>query len=143
MTLTDKVVGSILVSMFVLTLLMFEYYAQLDNDINDTILDDPHFLGVNDTFAEALGDIRGDAEQQRENFEGQTPQAGGDEGFGLLTIPRNIAKFTSLMFSSFSLVTNLLEDVFGVPSLVFNVLGGLLVIVIILLGWRVIKAGGT
>lgn len=143
MTLTDKVIGAVLVGVFVLSLLMFGYGAQLDNNVNDTILDDPHFSGVNESFASILGDVRGDAQTQRDNFEAQSPQISGDEGFGLLTIPRNVAKFTSIMFSSFGLVTNLLEDVFGVPSVVFNVLGGLLVIVILLLGWKVIKAGGT
>ena len=143
MTLTDKIIGAVMVGVFVLALLMFGYSAQIENNVNITILDDPHFAGVNDTFSSTLGDVRGDAIQQRENFEGQTPQAGADEGFGLLTIPRPVAKFTSLMFSSFGLVTNLLENVFGIPSIVFNVLGGLLVVIVVLLGWRVIKAGGT
>lgn len=139
----DKIIGSVLVGVFVLSLLMFGYTAQLDNNVNDTILDDQHLSGVNDSFNEILGDVRQEAQTQRNVTESQEPLISFDQGFGLLTIPKNVAKFTSLMFSSFNLVTGLLENVFGVPAIVFNVLGGLLIIVIIILGWRVIKVGGT
>ena len=48
-----------------------------------------------------------------------------------------------MMFAFIKLVTNLLDVVFGIPSVVFNVMGGLLIIIIVIFGWRVIKAGGT
>ena len=139
----DKVSGAILVVVYVFALLMFGYTAQLDNNVNNTILDDEHFAGINDTLSSTLGDVRGDAQAQRNVTESQEPLISFDQGFGLLTIPKNIAKFTSMMFSSFNLVTGLLEDVFGIPSLVFNVIGGLLIVVVLILGWRVIKVGGT
>lgn len=139
----DKISGGILVGLFVFVFLMFGYSSQIDNNVNDTILDDEHFKGINDTFFGNLSSIQGDAKEQRSNFEGQTPLLGSDSGFGLLTVPRNIAKFTSMMFSSIGLVTQLLEDVIGVPAIVFNILSGLLVIIILVLGWKVIKGGGT
>ena len=135
----DKITGTILVAVFVLALVMFGYSAQIENNINDTILNDPHFSGINDTFASVLDDVGGEANTQRDNFEGETPVQGTNDGFGLTTIPKNIAKFTSMMFASFKLVTNVLEDVFGIPSVVFNVIAGLLTIIIIVLGWGVIK----
>ena len=139
----DKIIGSVLVGVFVLALVMFGYSAQIENDVTDTILNDEHFAGINDSFSSTLGEIRGDAETQRTNFEDQEPQTGGDEGFGLLTLPRTVAKFTSMMFSSFRLILNLLEDVLAFPPIVFNVFGGLLIVVMLVLGWRVLKAGGT
>ena len=139
----DKIIGSVLVGVFVLALVMFGYSAQIENDVTDTILNDEHFAGINDSFSSTLGEIRGDAETQRTNFEDQEPQIGGDDTFGLFTWPRSIAKFSYMMFSSCRLVTSLLEDVFGIPSIVFNVLGGLLMVVMLVLGWRVLKAGGT
>lgn len=139
----DKISGSILVGVFVLAIVMFGYSAQIDNNVNSTIFDDPHLEGINNSFDSNLRNVRGNAEKQRNITENQDPQAGGDDGFGITTIPKNIAKFTSMMFSSFNLVTGLLESVFGIPSVVFNVLAGLLIIVIVILGWRVIKSGGT
>ena len=137
----DKIIGAVLVGVFALALLTFGYQAQIENGTNGTILDDPHFEGLNNSFSSNLNTIRGDAGDQRDNFENQDPQTGDESGFGLLTIPRNIAKFTSMMFSSVNLVSNLLEDVFGIPSVVFNILGGLLTIIMLLPGWRVIKSG--
>jgi hypothetical protein len=139
----DKITGTIIVGVFVFALLMFGFFAQTENNVTETILDDEHFAGVNDTFSSTLDDVREESQTQRNITESQDPQIDTGEGFGILTIPKNVAKFTSLMFSSFNLVTNLLENVFGIPAIVFNVLGGLLIIIIVILGWRVIKAGGT
>lgn len=138
----ETVIGVVLVGVFALALLTFVYQAQVENNVADNIMNEPSLSGLNDTLTSNLEGVRGEAQDQREGFESDEAFI-GDEGFGLTSIIGVTKKFTSLMFGTFNIVTGGIANILGIPAIVINVIVGALIITILLLGWRVIKAGGT
>lgn len=142
MGLKDIIIGVLLVGIFALAMITFAYQTQIDNNADNNILNEPSFKGLNNTLSDNLQIVRSDAQEQRENFETQEA-TGGDEGFSLTSVVSVVKKFTSMMFGTFNIITGVLSDVLGIPSIVINLIGGILIVLMVLLSWRVIKAGGT
>lgn len=141
MTFTQKIIGAVLVSLFAFALINFAYFSQIDNGASSNILDDPTFSGLNKTLSDNLKNVRGTTTTQSGNLDSQTATAGQDEGFSLTSIVSTVTSFKSMLFSSYNIITTALGTVFGIPSIVLNVIGGLLLATILILLWGVIKAG--
>lgn len=138
-------IGFILAALFVLSLIIFGYQIQTINGINQTLVSDPASpLGeLNETLTENLGGTYGSTTAVGESFDGQTQTIGeGDETLGI-GIFSQLRSLKNIVFGSWNVFAVGIRNIFGIPPLVTNIIGGMLVVIMLLLGWRVIKAGGT
>lgn len=96
-------------------------------------------LGISG-FNNSVQNFSTTAESLRERFENQNIfVALGDVVIsGLFDIAVDMAK---MILTPFTLISNILTNVFGVPTFVTNVILGLLVLSIIFAIWRLIKVG--
>lgn len=142
MGMKDMIIGVILTGLFAVGLISFGIFFAVEQGSTNSIADDEFITQFNETLQSNLGDVKGTAENQRESLGSQEAQ-GGDEGFSLTSIVPIALNFITLMFGTFGILTGALEQILGIPSIVINVIFGGLVITMLLLAWRVIKAGGT
>jgi hypothetical protein len=139
----EKIGGIIFVGLFAFCLVAFSVSLSIQNNANNSVLNDPSLTDFNDTIFGNLDTVEGVAQEQREVFEGQAAVGGQGEGFGLTSIISNVKTFFSLAIGTINLLFSTLKDTLGIPSIVLNVVFGVISISLLLLGWRVIKAGGT
>ncbi len=140
----EVTVGIVMVALFSFSLLTFGFQIAVDNNSTDNIFDDPVLSGVNDTLREKLGEVRSTTQEQRSNLESQEAQEGSqDEGFGLTAIVGAVFSFFGLGISMFNVIFAIIADAIGIPSIVLNVLVGVIILVLVLFAWRVWKVGGT
>ncbi len=144
MGIKELSIGLILVGLFAFALVTFAYQSQIENNVNPTILDDPNypaFAGLNDSLSANLQsdakiavDSRGDFEEQQ----GSTGEAGT-----VATIFSPVKNFGSFVFGTFNILKNSIAPVIGINGIVLTVIGGALSLIIALLIWRTLRAGGT
>ena len=144
MGFTNFTVGIIITAVFAFAIINFAFLTSINNNANQTILDDPSFSGINDTLYNSLGGIQESAQTQREVFEQQEAQGGSsDEGFSLTAIVGIGKTFISTAIGSFNIILTIFFDVFGIPPVVLNVVLGAIIITVLILIWSVIKQGRT
>ena len=133
-------ISLILVSLFFFAMSSFVIgYAQINN-ANQTILDDPAFNSSFGNIQLELEGIQGGGQNTRENFEQEVPQI--DNNFVLLTsIISSIKIVTSSTVALYNVITQTVSQQLGVNAIVLTVLSGIFLLILILLGWRVIKSG--
>jgi len=93
-------------------------------------------LGLDD-FRSSAGAVEGNASAFRTSFE-QGSVDDIDDASGMFGTAK---KFITLITTPFTLLGRVLENILGVPSLLINVLLGLLGIGLILGIWRVLRTG--
>lgn len=138
------IVSFLLIALVFFCLLSFGGQFAYDNNTNNSILSNPV---INSSFADLGGNItetEATAATQREVFEQEQMQT----GFGallLLSIKSLVQIFTGSLVNFFNLFKTLISAVLGVnntiATVVLGTLGSILLISMILLGWRAIKAG--
>lgn len=138
----DIIIGVVLAGLFALSLLTFGINLATENNSANSIVNESIILPFNETLHDNLEAVKSTSESQRNSLENQEAQ-GGDEGFSLTTIPTILFNFTSLMFGTFQILIHSISQVLGIHPIVINVIVASLVITIVILTWRVIKAGGT
>jgi len=88
-------------------------------------------------FQDEAENVRGDAESYRERFEsGNVDDV--DDASGVFSV---VTGMISMITTPFSLLGKIAENIFGVPSLVINVILGLLSIGLILAIWSILRSG--
>lgn len=139
----DIIVGLVIIGLFAFSIINFAFQLQVNNDVNQTILDDPSLAGLNTTLRNNLGNIESTAQTQREVFEQQEAQGGtADEGFSLTSIVGIVKTFFSTAIGSYNIILTLISNVFGIPPIVLNLLLGIIIIIGLIFIWRLIKVGG-
>lgn len=139
----ELTIGLIMISLFSFSLINFVIMTQQDNEVTDKVINDPALNGINDTLYDSFYNLQDTAQGQREVFEGQEAVGSTDEGFSLTAIVGNVKTFFSTAMLSVNVVFSLIQRSLGIPSIVLNLLLGIIIIVTLLLIWRVIKGGGT
>ncbi len=130
-----------LIGILVLATLSYIIVLQQENEVTDTILSN---TVINNTFSSLqsnLSAVEGETQTQRESFESEIPE----RGFGSLLIFSIVSvgqKFTAIIISTYNILIVLPASILGVPSIVISVLSSILIVTLILLIWRVIRAGG-
>ncbi len=105
-------------------------YGRDSQEIGDGSLDITLFQSV-------ASEVEGDAQGYRTRFEsGSVDDI--DDASGIFSIATDMI---SMLTAPFSLLSQIMTNIFGVPSLVINVVLGLLAIGLILGIWRVLRAG--
>lgn len=89
------------------------------------------------SFEASASEVEGSAQSYRTRFEsGSVDDI--DDASGIFSIATDII---SMITTPFSLLSQILTNIFGVPSLIINVFLGLLAISLIFGIWRVLRAG--
>ena len=105
-------------------------YGREASEIGDGSLDVVNFQTV-------ASDIEGDAQGYRTRFESGTVD-NIDDASGIFSIATDMI---SIITSPFSLLSQIMVNILHIPSLVINVVLGLLAIGLILGIWRLLRAG--
>lgn len=138
----DITVAIPLAALFVLSLIVFGYSMQINNGVNDTFINNSNIQRLNTGLQSNLTGFQTEAQAKRTTFEGQTQQVGTADQSNGIGFFDQVKGFSSLMFGTYNVMTSGISNILGIPALVINIIGGALVITMLLLGWRVIRAGG-
>jgi len=139
----DLVIGMVMVGIFAIAIMSFGIIYAQDNESNNSISDSPFISGsFNNSIYSELGEVRETALNGSSSLSQQEAQ-GGDEGFSLTAIVPTVLTFLGLGFNVVEIVLNSASSIIGIPVIILNVIAGSLLIVLLILAWRVIKAGGT
>lgn len=130
-----------LIGIFVFASISFIVTTQLDNDVENTILEDDI---INKTYIKLetnLSDFESTTQTQKESFEEEIPE----RGFGSLIVFSIISvgqKFTGLIALVYNVIIVLPASIIGIPKVVISVLSSILIVSLVLLIWRVYRVGG-
>ncbi len=130
-----------LVGIFVLASMSFIIKTQQDNDASETILTNEY---INRTYIAtniSLSNYRTQTQTQKESFESENPE----RGFGSLIIFSIVGvgkTFSGMTLGLYNILIFLPASVLNIPPIVIGVLTSILVVSLLLLAWRVYRAGG-
>ena len=134
------IITFLLVGLFAFCLINFSMQVSYNNNLNQSITDSSSFSAVNNNLTESLGGSQTVAETQRKGFEIETQSE--QPGFLSLGSIRDAGKaFTGTTVVMFNILTGGFLPDLGISSIIPTVLGAILLITLVFLGWRVIKAG--
>lgn len=137
-------ITTLLIGLFLFAIISFGVNLSLDNNQNATILQNK---AINKTFGQLgtnLSNSRSTAEGQKTATETEVPTAGSDSLL-LLSIKSAIKVFSSTMTNIYNLTFGLIFETLGLSAgtgaVILGTMFAILAIVIVFLGWRVLKAG--
>ena len=139
-SLREVFISFALLGMFVFATISFIVATQTENNLESTILEN---AVINKTFINLetnLSDFRTQTQTQKESFEGEIPE----RGFGSLIIFAIVGvgqKFTGLIMTVYNIVIVLPASILGVSPVVIGVMTAILLVSVVLLGWRVYRVG--
>lgn len=129
-----------ILGIFIFSAISFVVVMQTDNNVNNTILENEV---INNTFTRLdtnLTALGGDAQTQKDNYDSEIPE----RGFGSLLIFSIVSvsqQFTSGIISIWNIMVVLPASILGIPTQVVSVFNAILIVSLVLLGWRVIRLG--
>ena len=129
-----------LIGVFVFASIGFIVQTQIDNDVDSTILENEVINKTYTNLETDLDDFGSKAQTQKESFESEIPE----RGFGSLIIFAIIGagqKFTGMITGVYNIFIVLPASVLGISPIVIGVLTAMLVVSLVLLIWRVYRAG--
>jgi len=139
-TIRDTFIQFSLVGLLVLSTLFFVVQVQIDNDLNQSILDNDVINNTFQSLQTNLSSISGQTETQTDSFNSEIPE----RGFGTLLIFSIVATvqfFSSLMIAIFNLLVVLPASVLGVPQVVTSILSSIFLVILVLLAFKTYRAG--
>lgn len=129
-----------LIGILVFSTLSYIIVLQQENEVTDTILSNTIINKTFSSLQDNLTSVESQTQTQRETFEKDIPE----RGFGSLLIFAIVGvgqKFTAIIFSTYNILIVLPATIVGIPKIVINVLSSILVVTLILLVWRLYRAG--
>ena len=136
----NLIVSFILISLFFFALLSFGINLAINNSSNQSILDNNVINTAFGNLSTQIGTINSTAATQLNATQQEAPQQPTGD-FTLTGVIGSVWKFAGIITGSFNLIFVAAATILGIPVEVLIVLGGILSIMIILLAWRVFKAG--
>lgn len=134
------IITTLLIGLCVFGMLSWAITFQIDNNADQTLLDNP---SINDSYSNLythLNDAQGTSESQREGFEQEVPTLGTDS-FLFSSIIGAVKTFTSTISNIFSVTFVFIGSALGISPVVIGVFVAIIIITAILLAWRVAKVG--
>ena len=136
----DVFVTFALIGIFVFAGISFIVQTQLDNDVENTILENEVINKTYTNLETDLSDFGSETQTQKESFESEIPE----RGFGSLIIFAIIGvgqKFTGMITGIYNIFIVLPASILGISPVVIGVFTAMLIVSLILLAWRVYRAG--
>ncbi len=130
-----------LIGIFVFAGISFIVQTQLDNDVENTILENEVINKTFTNFETDLSDFSSKTQTQKESFESEIPE----RGFGSLIIFAIIGvgqRFTGMITGVYNIFIVLPASILGISPIVIGVLTSILIVSLVLLIWRVYRTGG-
>jgi len=130
----------IIIGVLMFSMISFIVISQQNNDVENTILENPL---INSTFVnleQNLSVLEADTETQRDSFESEIPE----RGFGSLIIFSIVGitqKFTGLLIGIYNIFIVLPSSILGISPVVTSAMSSILLVSLLLLGWRVYRIG--
>ena len=134
------IISFILVGLFAFAMINFGVQLSLENDSNQSILENSAINRSYHRLESNLTELRDEAQTQKEGFEGEDPKL---EGGSLLfkSIVGAGKTFSSTITSVWIIISDVAYNVFGINEIILGVLASILLVTIIFLAWRAYKAG--
>lgn len=129
-----------LIGIFVFSMLSFGITLQLNNGVTDPITNNPVINSTFNRLESNLSSYGSQTQAQRASFESEIPE----RGFGTLIIFSIVSvgqKFTAIIITTYNILIVLPASILGISPVVISVLGSILIVTLLLLVWRVIRAG--
>ena len=141
MKLIELFITFALIGIFILCMVNFGVQMALDNESNNSILDNAQ---INESFGSGLranlSSFQGKSEAERGIFEKDNPKVGA--GFFMLDAIMGAGRiFTGMIVGVFNLILMPLETIIGIDKAILGVIISILLVSLVLLAWRVYKAG--
>jgi len=130
-----------LIGLFVYAGISFIVTTQRENNVDLTILDNEIINRTYRNLEIDLSEAGTEVQGQRETFESEIPE----RGFGSLIIFGIVSvaqKFMGMIISIYNIFIVLPSAILGIPKIVTSVLSAILLVTLILLAWKVYRAGG-
>lgn len=130
-----------LIGLFVYAAISFIVVTQRENNVDLTILDNEIINRTYRNLEIDLSEVGTEVQGQRETFESEIPE----RGFGSLIIFGIVSvaqKFMGMIISIYNIFIVLPSAILGIPKIVTSVLSAILLVTLILLAWKVYRAGG-
>ena len=129
-----------LIGIFAFASMSFIVTTQLDNNVNNTILENEVINKTFTDFETDLSDFSSKTQTQKESFESEIPE----RGFGSLIVFAIVGvgqRFTGMITGVYNIFIVLPASILGISPVVISVITAILVVSLILLIWRVYRSG--
>ncbi len=136
----DVFVTFALIGIFVFAGISFIVTTQRDNNVDETILENQVINRTYTKLETNLSNFRSQSQTQKESFESEIPE----RGFGSLIIFSIIGvgqRFTGMIVGVYNIFIVLPASILGISPIVIGVFTTMLIVSLILLIWRVYRAG--
>lgn len=133
------IITFIILGLFMLSLFNFINITQSDNDVTNSLANDPDTASIINSLTENLTAFKEIAEDQRSSFERENPIA----GFGelIFTSITGIGKIIGSVVINFYDILSTSALIIGIPPIVLNVISGIIIFTIVFLAWRLYRVG--
>lgn len=140
MSMKDTFVSFALAGLFIVAFFSFIITFQQNNDVVDTIENDPILNRTLINLQNNMSSLQSDAQNQSENQDKDNPLTeGGSLLFISITKTGQVLK--GMIVGVYGVLVGIPASILGVPDFVIVVIGSILTIVLILSAWRLYKAG--
>jgi len=143
MSLKKIFIGIALTMLIAFAMISFGHQLTEDNYSNASILNDPVISKMNSSIQTNLSSYQSVVQSQRESVEDEGKDI--KSGFGTLVIFSIIAAgriFTGMVVGGFGIIMGLFSDSrIGVPPMFIGVFTAIMIVSLVLAGWRLYKAG--
>lgn len=129
-----------IVGLFIVSMISFIVQTQINNDVEETLLDNPFLNKTYIDLGSTLGDFKDTSQTQNEVQDNDNPLTeGGSLLFVSITKTGKVVK--GMISGVYNVIIVLPATFFGLPEIVITVLSSILVITLIFSAWRLYKAG--
>lgn len=128
------------IGLFVIAAISFTSLLVTENNVDNDILTNDQ---LNSTFGDLLAEFnssQSDLQVQKNSFDSEIPE----RGFGSLIIFSIVGvtqQFGNVVTGIYNVVVVLPASFLGIPKVILDVLGSILIVTIVLLAWRVYRVG--
>lgn len=140
MTMRKIILSFVLVSLITFSLIGFAVDMSSNNNINNSILDNPQMEQVYGDLEDDLNELEQKGIEQKENFESDSIRA--NLGFFILdTIISGTRVFTNIIIGFFNILGAPLTSIIGLPSAILGAFTFLLLLSLIFYAYKLFKQG--
>jgi hypothetical protein len=136
-----KLLGAVLlILLFSVGMVNFGFNLSNDNNSSHAIRTDESLLELNDTFTQQIDNSSGSFNASADGFFGSVPVLKDIEAT-ITAIFGVIPAFISTVTGTFVLIFGFIRTQLGIPPIVLQMASAFILVMVILLAWRVYKAG--
>lgn len=138
-SLRTFIVGFMLASLFTIAMIQFGVQFANDNNTNISIADSENIQALNLSLFEDLENAEDTSAGQRTAFEENDPQVESNILTEAIVFSKTV--FTGVFFGMFNVIFAFSSEILGVPPIVMGTIIAILGLVLVFLGWRLIRTG--